>query len=139
MPAKKVINGGTRTHNPQIRSLMRYPLRHADLDNSLVAIFSFKQILPHSRHYITYICFYEKGRYFTISENEAKWWILEISFVIPRESVFQWNEQDHAKIKEMKEDENNLILNENTLKNAIIIRIIRRFNQQNTSISDFIS
>ena len=118
---------------------MRYPLRHADLDNSLVAIFSFKQILPHSLHYITYICFYEKGRYFTISENEAKWWILEISFVIPRESILQWNEQDHAKIKEMKEDEDNLILNENTLKNAIIIRIIRRFNQQNTSISDFIS
>ena len=108
---------------------MRYPLRHADLDNSLVAIFSFKQIILHSRHYITYICFYEKGCHFTIAENEAKWWILEISIVIPRESVFQWNEEDHTKIEEMKEDENNLILNENTLKNAIIIRIIRRFNQ----------
>ena len=118
---------------------MRYPLRHADLDNSLVAIFSFKQIIAHSRHYITYICFNKKGCHFTIAENEAKWWILEISFVIPRESVFQWNEQDHAKIEEMNEDENNLILNENKLKNAIIIRIIRRFNQQNTSISDFIS
>ena len=113
---------------------MRYPLRHADLDNSLVAIFSFKQIIAHSRHYITYICYYEKGRYFTISENEAKWWILEISFVIPRESVFQSKEEDRTKIEEMKDDENNLILNENTLKNAIIIRIIRRFNQQSNSI-----
>ena len=118
---------------------MRYPLRHADLDNSLVAIFSFKRILPHSLHYITYFCYYEKGCHFTISENEAKWWILEISFVIPRESVFQSKEEDRTKIEEMKDDENNLILNENTLKNAIIIRIIRRFNQQNTSISDFIS
>ena len=27
---KKSINGGTRTHNPRIRSPMRYPLRHAD-------------------------------------------------------------------------------------------------------------
>jgi hypothetical protein len=27
---QKVINSGTRTHNPQIRSLVRYPLRHAD-------------------------------------------------------------------------------------------------------------
>ena len=24
-----ITHGGTRTHNPQIRSLMRYPLRHA--------------------------------------------------------------------------------------------------------------
>jgi hypothetical protein len=27
--AKKLNHGETRTHNPQIRSLMRYPLRHA--------------------------------------------------------------------------------------------------------------
>ena len=39
---KKVINGGTRTHNPQIRSLMRYPLRHADLIEVLVPVFPLK-------------------------------------------------------------------------------------------------
>ena len=39
---KKVINGGTRTHNPQIRSLMRYPLRHADLIEVLVPVFTLK-------------------------------------------------------------------------------------------------
>ena len=27
---KKIVPGGTRTPNPQIRSLMRYPLRHWD-------------------------------------------------------------------------------------------------------------
>ena len=39
---KKVINGGTRTHNPQIRSLMRYPLRHADLIEVLAPISTVK-------------------------------------------------------------------------------------------------
>ena len=29
---KKTVPGGTRTPNPQIRSLMRYPLRHWDTD-----------------------------------------------------------------------------------------------------------
>ena len=29
-PNKFVVPGGTRTPNPQIRSLMRYPLRHRD-------------------------------------------------------------------------------------------------------------
>ena len=43
---KKVINGGTRTHNPQIRSLMRYPLRHAGLDINLAAILAFKRPSP---------------------------------------------------------------------------------------------
>ena len=28
---KKKVPGGTRTPNPQIRSLMRYPLRHRDM------------------------------------------------------------------------------------------------------------
>ena len=35
---QKVNHGETRTHNPQIRSLMRYPLRHAAL-NMPTAIF----------------------------------------------------------------------------------------------------
>ncbi len=39
---KKSILGGDRTHNPQIRSLMRCPLRHEDVNSEVLATSSFR-------------------------------------------------------------------------------------------------
>ena len=51
MKRKNSISGGTRTHNPQIRSLVRCPLRHED---KLALLFAFiklnTQIFATYRH-----------------------------------------------------------------------------------------
>ena len=46
---KNTTNGGTRTHNPRIRSPMRYPLRHAGKVNILPCIKTYI-CLPYTKY-----------------------------------------------------------------------------------------